>query len=207
MAQVDAQQQVILPPPPPPGGQLPVTPVPACLKPEPAHGDITNFLMALYGQDAGRFLSLVTIDMNNMQTLLAPQDGLTLVANALGVEHGPCAFLAITPSMFPGNPTVEVIHCIRQYSLPVLTPNASADPLQHRTILFSGEMANGQLQEFRRPWQRKHFTKPIRRTNSCWLGQPPTSAVSATWRTSPRLGYQRSLAAIRQKRRWTARTY
>jgi hypothetical protein len=134
MAQIPAAQLVVPPPPPSPAGQAvpPVIPVPASLTPEPAHGDITKLL-----------ISLVKTDMANMQALLAPPDGLMLVVNALGVEHGHCAFLVVTPSMFANNPLVKVVHCVRQYMLPASTSNAAADPLQHRTILFSGDMSNG----------------------------------------------------------------
>jgi hypothetical protein len=54
--------------------------------PTPAHGDIRTFLMALYGQDTNRFITMVQTDiMANMQALLAPANGLMLVGHALGV--------------------------------------------------------------------------------------------------------------------------
>jgi hypothetical protein len=162
-------------------GQLPVTPLPAFTKPEPAHGDVCKFLMALYGQDADRFKSMVTTDMGNMQALLAPPDGLMLVANALGVEQGPFAFLAIPPSMFPGNPTVEVIHCIRQYMLPVSTPNASTDPLQHRTLLFIGDMANGQLPQM---WLEPTTGLPAHFQEAA-IAIPTAAAVQAFYTNHP----------------------
>jgi hypothetical protein len=101
--------------------------------------------MALYGQDTNRFITMVQTDMANMQALLAPADGLMLVGHALGVEQGPCAFITLGPSLFSNNPIIEVIHCIRQYMPPASTPNAAADPLQHRSLVFAGEMAHGQL--------------------------------------------------------------
>jgi hypothetical protein len=115
------------------------------LTPTPDHGDITKFIMALYGQDTNRFITMVQTDMANMWALLAPTDGLRLIGHALGVEQGPCAFITLGPSLFANNPIIEVTHCIRQYMLTVSTPNAASDPLQHRTLVFAGEMAHGQL--------------------------------------------------------------
>jgi hypothetical protein len=68
MTQVPEQQQGVPLPPPPPGGLSipPVTPVPVSARPEPAHGDICNFMMALYGQDLARFVTMVQTDLRRM---------------------------------------------------------------------------------------------------------------------------------------------
>jgi hypothetical protein len=135
----------------------------------------------LYGQDRAHFVSLVQTNMNNMRQPLGPVDGLMLVANALGVETGPCAFLSVTPSMFRTSPMIEVIHCTRQYMLPPSTPNAAADPLQHRTLLINGDMAHGQLpQILLEPTNGlpAHFQE----TSS---GVPTDAAIQAFYQTHP----------------------
>jgi hypothetical protein len=123
----------------------PAAPLPGYLHQAPSHGDICRFLSALYGTDRNRFVEMVKTDMTNMASHLDNPNGQTLVAHALGVATGPCAFLAVTPSGFGGAPTVEVLHCLRQYILPSSQPNAAQNPLQNRTLAFGGDMAHGQL--------------------------------------------------------------
>jgi hypothetical protein len=124
---------------------LPPAPLPAYFVPSPAHGEISRTVTSLHGGDCGRFLTLMNTEMANMNHMLVDPTGAGLLAHALGVQTGPCAFLAVVPAMAAGQTKVEVIHCTRQYIIPATQPNSATDPLQGRMILFLGEITNNQL--------------------------------------------------------------
>jgi hypothetical protein len=84
-------------------------------------------------------------EMANMNHMLTDPTGSGLLAHALGVQTGPCAFLAVVPAMAAGETRIEVVHCTRQYIIPATQPNSATDPLQGRMILFMGEITNNQL--------------------------------------------------------------
>jgi hypothetical protein len=83
--------------------------------------------------------------MANMDHMLVDPTGSGLLAHALGVQTGPCAFLAVVPAMAAGQTKIEVIHCTCQYIIPATQPNSATDPLQGRMIMFLGEITNNQL--------------------------------------------------------------
>jgi hypothetical protein len=91
---------------------LPPAPLPAFLVPSPAHGEICRSITARHGGDINRFLALMDTEMRNMATHLADPSGAGLLTHALGVQTGPCSFLAIIPPTFTGHTQVEVIHGI-----------------------------------------------------------------------------------------------
>jgi hypothetical protein len=69
-----------------------------------------------------------------------------VIAHAMGVITGPCAFLTILPTT-PGNDSVIlVLHCVRQFIRPA-TDGAAAtnDPLNNRTFAFIGDCFPPQL--------------------------------------------------------------
>jgi hypothetical protein len=124
---------------------LPPAPLPAYFVPSPAHGEISRMVTSLHGGDLGRFLALMNTEMANMNHMLADPTGSGLLAHALGVQTGPCAFLAVVPAAAAGQVRIEVIHCTRQYIIPATQPNSATDPLQGRMILFMREVSNNQL--------------------------------------------------------------
>jgi hypothetical protein len=83
--------------------------------------------------------------MANMDHMLVDPTGSGLLAHALGVQTGPCAFLAVIPAMAAGQTKIEVIHCTCQYIIPATQPNSVTDPFQGRMIMFLGEITNNQL--------------------------------------------------------------
>jgi hypothetical protein len=91
---------------------LPPAPLPAYLVPSPAHGEAGWVMTALHSGDLGRFLTLMNTKMANMNTLLADPNGTGLLTHVLGVQTGPCSFLAVVTPSLSGATQVEVMHCI-----------------------------------------------------------------------------------------------
>jgi hypothetical protein len=62
---------------------------------------------SLHGGDLGRFLALMNTEMANMNHMLTDPTGAGLLAHALGVQTGPCDFLAVMPAMAAGQTKIE----------------------------------------------------------------------------------------------------
>jgi hypothetical protein len=90
---------------------LPPALLPAYLVvPSPAHGEVSRVVTASHGGDLLRFTALINVEMQNMVALLNDPNGTGLLAHALGVQTGPCAFLAVVPSGFTGH--TRVVHLL-----------------------------------------------------------------------------------------------
>jgi hypothetical protein len=110
---------------------------------------VASMVSGLYGQSLDRFRDLALADITHMTQLYGTQEptGTSMVvAHAMGVTTGPCAFLTILPTTPGNNSVISVIHCVRQFIRPA-TDGAAAtnDPLNNRTFAFIGDCFPPQL--------------------------------------------------------------
>jgi hypothetical protein len=118
----------------------------ASLLPEDLLGDLSKWVATAARNDPHPLTHKAISEMTGYHEICnSLSGGHVLFTRAISINEGPFAFLTVSPTIAGSDPVVEVVHCTKEYVLPIGRVAAPTDDAANRTIVFVGETQLGQL--------------------------------------------------------------
>jgi hypothetical protein len=118
----------------------------ASLLPEDLLGDLSKWVATAARNDPHPLTHKAISEMTGYHEICnSPSGDHVLFTRAISINEGPFAFLTVSPTIAGSDPVVEVVHCTKEYVLPIGRLAAPTDDAANHTIVFVGETQLGQL--------------------------------------------------------------
>jgi hypothetical protein len=118
----------------------------ASLLPDDCLGDLSPWVVTAAHNGPNPMAHKAIMEMRGYHEILdQPSAGHILVTCAFSINKGPFAFLMLSPILARSNPMVEVVHCTKEYILPISWMAAATNNSIKQLIAFVGETLLGKL--------------------------------------------------------------